>query len=538
VNIVRRQPTAGDLGSLRLGGGSFGTRQGSLDWNRSGEAGGTAFRINALRREGDGYRDGRESEVTAVRPSFTWRDERLGTLNVNVETVTADYRPDAGLPLVGGVLPQVPRERSYASPLDVSEQDILRAQIDWERPLNETVRLRNKLYLRRLDWQTDGTLLTGIVPSDPDPALSAPLIVRTLTQLEDDQRFVGNQFEAITEIGGDRVRHHLLTGVEIARQSDEFNLDVGLLPLIGVFDPVETTTGPPPPLPGQSARGDSDTDILAPYVVDQISVGERWAFTLGARLDRIEFDDAATGTERSDTEASPLLGAVYSPRPGLWLYGSAAGSFAPPSPRVAGDREPEESRQVEIGVRKDLRSDLRLSVAGYRLERENIAIPDDNGFTQQAGDQRSTGLELELAGRLPGAVDAAIAYAWTDAELTRFSEQIPFPPFPVADRSGNRPAFAPEHLASAWFSRSFGPHLRLGGGARWIGEQYIAEDNAARLDGYALLDAGLTWSTERWAASLHLRNLTDEEYETRGFGSFAVIPGEPAAAHLGVEYRW
>jgi len=536
VNIVRRQPTAADLGSLRLGGGSFGTRQGALDWNQAGEDGSTAFRVNGFWRESDGFRDGRESEVTAVRPSFTWRNERLGTLNVNVEALSSDYTPDAGLPLLGGELPAVPRERSYASPLDFSEQDIVRAQLDWERPFADRFRLRNKLYLRQLDWTTDGTLLSGVLPVGPLP--TDLLVLRTLTRLEDDQSFLGNQLEAVAELGSGRARHELLVGLELGRYSDEFSLDVGLLDPISLFAPVETTSGPPPPLPGQSSRGDSDTDVVAPYVVDQIRVGDRWAFTLGARLDRIDFSDSVTGTERDDTEVSPLVGAVYSPRAGLWLYASTARSFAPASPRVAGPRDPEESRQVEIGLRKDLRSDLRLSAAAYRLERENIAIPDDNGFTQQAGDQESVGLELELAGRLTHTVDAAISYAWTDAELTRFAEQIQFPPFPVIDRSGNRPAFAPEHLASAWLSRGFGDRFRLGGGLRWVGDQFIAEDNEAEIDGHALLDASLGWTAERWSATLHLRNLTDAEYETRGFGSFSVIPGDPVAAQLEVEYRW
>ena len=43
---------------------------------------------------------------------------------------------------------------------------------------------------------------------------------------------------------------------------------------------------------------------------------------------------------------------------------------------------------------------MHLTVAGYQLEREDIAIFDDNGFTAQTGSQRSRGVEVELAGSL------------------------------------------------------------------------------------------------------------------------------------------
>ena len=49
---------------------------------------------------------------------------------------------------------------------------------------------------------------------------------------------------------------------------------------------------------------------------------------------------------------------------------------------------------------------------------------------------------------------------------------------------------------------------------------------------------GLSMSFDDWRFSLHLENLTDEEYETRGFGSTSVIPGQPTSAYLSVDYRF
>ena len=159
---------------------------------------------------------------------------------------------------------------------------------------------------------------------------------------------------------------------------------------------------------------------------------------------------------------------------------------------MVGERRPERSRQVEIGARQSWRGGrVRATTSLYQLERENIAIPDDNGFTQQAGDQRARGVELELAAQPRPGLAVVASYAYTDSELTRFAELVQAGPptfaVLVLDRSGNRSAFAPEHLARAWVSQRFGGGLRLGAGLRYVGERFTAEDNLVELDDVLLL---------------------------------------------------
>lgn len=533
VNIVRKQPVPHDFATVGIGVGSFGTTEARFDLNTSGDEGVASFRLNGHWRESDGFRDGRDQAHTAVHPGFAWRPDDRRSLTVNLDLVSSDYRPDAGVPIVDGRLADVPRERSYASPLDDSAQDITRVQVDYEMNFGDRLTVRDKLYYRELDWQTRGTLISGLLPLGDDS-----LVFRTLFDLDDRQRFFGNQLELVWR----NDRHHLLLGVEALRSTDDFSLGVGLLPAISLRQPVaEPADVAVFPIPGQASSGDTETSVLAPYVVDQITLSERVRVLLGARFDTIEFDDRVSGTSRSDNELSPMAGLVFAPTQKTSVYANAARSFAPASTRVAGPREPEESRQYELGLRRSFaggRLDGVLAV--YQLERDNIAIPDDNGFTQQAGDQRSRGVEIEFGGQFGRGLSGTFAYAFTEAELTRFAElvQLPSPPFFVSlDRSGNTPAFAPESLFNAWLSRSFPAGLQVGGGLRWVDSQFIAEDNATELSAYALLDATVSYGTGSWRFSLNLQNLADEDYETRGFGSFSVIPGEPLSAGLRIEYR-
>jgi TonB-dependent siderophore receptor len=539
VNLVRKQPTPTPFAAVGLSAGNFDTFEAAVDINQplAGEA--LTFRINGLYRESDEHRDALGSEVTAINPALTWRPSDGTSINLNLEVATSDFIPDAGLPLVNGILPEVPRERSYGSPFDFSEQDIRRFQVDVEHRVSDRFRLRNKSYLRELDWETNGTLMSGVFPN---PFAGGNLTVaRTLTSLNDEQSFLGNQLEGVLSWSTGTVEHQLLFGLETSRQRDTFTLDVALLPSLDLLDPVETASEPLFYLPSQHQSGDSTTQVLAPYFVNQMSLSSRWQLFVGARLDHIEFEDESRSDRREDDEVSPLIGAVFSVTPSLTLYTNYASSFAPPSVRVTGERQPEKSEQIEVGLRQTLwNGSGGLSLAAYDLTRDNIAIADANGFTQQTGDQRSRGLEFELKGRLWRDVRAAFVYAYTDSELTTFSELVPTggnPPFLVFDRSGNRSALSPEHIANLWLGRSFG-RLDASLGARYVDDQFLAEDNLAAIDSHVTFDAAVLYSLSHWLLSLHLDNITDTDYETRGFGSASAIPGRPFGVRLGAEVRF
>lgn len=535
VNLVRRQPEPGSFATVGVRGASFDTNELTFDGNFGAADGSRSFRLNGLYRQGDAYRDDLESEVTLVNPSFAFRPNDRLSVNVNLEAGTSEFTPDAGLPVVGDIdRDNLPRRRSYRAAGDFSEQDLQRAQVDVEYRFSDSLQLRNKLYHRGLDWQTRGTLLVGVTAIAP----LTLAVTRTSTVLDDEQQTLGNQLELVWQGRTGRVEHHLLAGVEASRATDEYSLAAALISPVLVANPAIEF---PFAQPIFASAGDNETRVLAPYVIDQMKLSERFQVLVGARWDEIDFTDDLTGTDRNDGELSPMVGAVWQAHPSLALYGNWSESFSPASPRVVGPRDPETSTQTELGLRHTSPgSRFRATLAGYRLERENIAIPDDNGFTEQAGDQRSEGIELEAEGNFGHGLRAFLTYAWNDSELTRFREavQVPFPPFLfVFDRSGNRPAFAPEHLASLWLSQRLGSWT-LAAGARHVGERFAAEDNVLELDAYTLVSLSVLRDWQQFRFSVNLDNVTDEQYELRGFGSSAFIPGDPFTISVGAQYRW
>ena len=533
VQVVRKHAVAARFADVTLAYGRYGTYEGAADANLASRDGKLAFRLNAVGQGTDGYRDGRDGAIAGINPGLVWRPEQGTRVELSYEYLHSNQSPDSGLPFLNGELAGPSRTTSYQSPTDFSEQDVQRVRFDAERRLNDTFVLRDKLYFSALDWKSDGTLVLGAFPF-PDGNTYVP---RTQGLLDDRQRLFGNQLELVASFHTGDVAHQLVTGFEASRLDDTYTQYAQLLQPLDLTNPFEAELGIYPiPLPQATQAGDSQSRVLAPYVIDRLSLG-RFEILAGARYDDVHFEDASTSTTRDASRLSPLGGLVWKPVKEVSLYASGSLGFAPPSIQVVGPRDPEESRQLEGGVKLSFLGGKGFAGAAvYQLERENIAVPDSTGLSRQSGSQRSRGFELELSAEPRAGLGVRVHYAYTSAELTSFSEIVSFDQgFVVLDRTGNVPAFAPRHIASFWGTTPLGKGFSLGAGLRYVSEQYVAPDNRNLIDGYALCEAAVFYARGAARIGVHLRNLTGTQYATRGFGSDSAIPGRPFEAMARVE---
>jgi TonB-dependent siderophore receptor len=559
VNLARKQPFVGRQARVGLAYGSFARARANADLNWAAADGGLALRFNGLFSDAGNYRDDKDSRVWAFNPALTWRPDERTEFKFNFEYVDSEYRSDAGLPLVvdfinGGPpsLAAVSRKQSYQSPHDLSDQATYRLRLEASRQVTPALLVRGRAYYTDFNWVSRGTLFNGVFPTEQGELV----VSRTLTLLDDTQRLLGVQLETQAQFSTAGLEHQLLAGIEANRFTDVFTQDIVApdpripnnvaLPPIALFDPVESA----PALAGLSvlpfSAADARTVVLAPYLVDRVRVGRRLSVWAGGRFDLVDYSDPtpytdATGAERDQTQRdyksfNPLAGLVVQAHPDLSLYASAGTAFAPPSAQIAGERRAENSAQIEAGA-KARWWDGRLSGAAavYRLKRDNIAIPDAQGLTRQNGDQQSTGFELELSGQPTPAWLVFAGYAFVDAELSRFAE-VDQNTGQVLDRSGNQAAFAPRHTFNLWIDRRLPAGFEAGAGGRYVGEQSIAADNAYSLDAYMTVDATLAYSYGPWRWRLNAKNLTDTQYETRGFGAASVIPAEPLSLSMALEW--
>ena len=542
VNLIRKQPVFDDFMRLNASYGRFDAVRGSLDTGVANAEYGLAFRMNAFWQENDGYRDDKANDATGLNPALAWKINEDATLSVNLEWAENNFQPDTGIPFFGDALAPVARTTSYQSPSDFSQQELLRLRVDYVNRINDRLTLRNRFYHTDLDWASHGSIFLAIAPNES----GSYDLLRAQTQLDDRQKFTGNQLEAIVSLSAGATEHQLMVGLEWVRNSDLYRLDqLALLP-IDLFNPVEFLDTPLdiPIAPPTNVDGVSQNYAL--YALDHIRFSEQVHLYLGARFDRIDYEaqdliNGVVSNDRTDNEVSPMFGLVYAPTEKLTVYANAGGGFSPPSTLILGDAEPEHSQQAEVGVKlRMLGGRLAATMAAFQLDREDIGIPDETGITQQAGDQRTEGLELELTANLGRGWAVHGAYAYTDSELTKFS-QVSFFTGQTVDLSGNAAAFVPENLLNLWVAKVFGNGLGLAAGGRYVDSQFIAEDNQRAIEDYTVFDASVFFEAARWRAAINLKNLGDEEYETRGLNTpfvGSVIPSAPFEATGSVQLRF
>ena len=420
----------------------------------------------------------------------------------------------------------------YASSYDSSHQRVDRFQFDLEQQLRGSLELRVKLYHSRLDWQSDGTLLVGGFYFPP----FFEQTFRTLTLLDDDQRFSGGQFELAATAKTGSIRHELLAGLELGRQKDRFVLDVALLGPTAIFAPTTLADEPYQLLPFARRAGKVDSEIVAPYLVDRMVFSDRFELLLGARFDQVDVDAEGTAVSRKDEKVSPFIGLQLHPTSELSLYAQYSSSFEPPSSLTVGEAEPEEGEQLELGVRFEVGT-TRASFAVYQLEKSQIAIPSATGPLRRTGDQRSRGAEFELTGRTATELAWRFAYAYNDAELVEYRELVQTATgFSLLDYSGNTPTFAPEQLASLWLSKRFENGFGFGVGSRYVGSQWVDNANSFEIDDALFFDAALFYAWQKLQLNLAVENIGDEETFTRAFTQQSVVPAAGTTVKGGLRF--
>lgn len=553
INLSRKQPIFSNFANFSGSFGKFQSYRGTVDLGLTNQKSSLAFRLNGLFAGSDNYRDEKNNNVIAVNPALTWKINERSNLNINFEYVKSDYTPDSGIPLqVDLATPKIPddisRTSSFQPDSDFSDQKIARLKLNYDSRINESLVIRDKFYYTDQDWVSESVLLNGVRSIQG----LGELVFRSDSNLDDHQTMIGNQLELVFSFETGSTNHALLSGFEVNRLSDDFDVRFTGSSPVSLLDPEKEIPGVDPTegLEQFLAIGDGRAVTFAPYFIDRVSFSEAVQLFLGGRFDRINYKDDnridfefgfkaapdTTSTDRTYERFSPMAGLVVSPSPNVSLYANFGQAFAPPSTQVPGDPRVEESTQFEVGVKNKLfDGKVSFSVALYQLEKENVPIRSSFGPREEIGSQESRGLELEISSNLGNGLFGIFSYAFTDAELTKFTE-FDLGKFEPLDFSGMTPPFAPEHLLNFWITKEFSNGLGISGGGRYFSSQFIAPDNQFEIKEALTLDAAVTYRFNRFRWSVNLKNLTDTKFETRGFRNTSVIPANPFAVYGSIDF--
>ncbi|WP_300615298.1 TonB-dependent receptor [Dokdonella sp.] len=320
-----------------------------------------------------------------------------------------------------------------------------------------------------------------------------------------------------------------------------FDIDV-YAPVYGKVPPFDDIPAYNPGAENTLTSRRFDTDNLALYVSDLMTLTDHWKLSVGLRsfrenqeLTNLRDPAAPSEKKRSKKSALPMAGLLYQPDEHWTLYASYSESYVPADPAnldVNGNNpfDPLEGKQVELGVKAEGLMDgtLNASLALFRINQLNMM----NSFScplgvcyDQLGEARSEGVEIEANWTPTERVQMTFGYAYTDARVTK--SNIPL-------QVGAQLANAPRHMANTWLSYAFSDDWRGGFGLTYTGayQGLVPSDKSPGLmpmPGATVADLALTYVQPSYSVNLKLGNLFDKTYyEATGLTApVQVVPGAP-----------
>jgi catecholate siderophore receptor len=533
-----------------LDAGTDSTRRATTDINLPYKT--TAFRLNLMGNEGGAAgRDIAHYRRYGIAPSLAFG---LGTptrVTLSLLNQQADDTPDYGLPWLFNQPAPVDRHNFYgfANGNYLHTKDNLattRAEHDFNAHLTIRNQTRYARYVRDVRI-TEPQIPAGTTLATP---LSSIQVTRNQIASNSVEAFLANQSDATVNFQTGRVRHTLVTGVELDREdSDPTRPRYTGVPATNLVhpNPSDSFAGVPAITTNVHTRSSS----IAAYAIDTAKFGRHWEVSGSFRYDRFNthYTQAvapAAAFSRLDRLPSWRAAVVYKPIVPLSVYVSGGNSWNPSAESLSlsagtANLPPEESRTYETGVKWDTaHPGLSLRTALFRTDKLNAREPDpaNSLLNVLAGRQRVNGFQTELSGHVTGRWEARASYAWLDATLvaSRF--------YPAA--IGAQLANVPRHTFAAWNNWQLPWRVRVGFGANFAGARTASSTVPIEPISGLIKQAPSYWVFNAMAeykvgehAALHANvyNLADRYYYDQLHPSH-IVPGPARSALMGIRFKF
>jgi len=535
-NVVTKQPLAERTVTLGSQLNDQGMKRGTLD--ASGpldEEGRLAYRLNVVGEGGDTFRDHVETERYGVTPVLTWQASDDTKVIFEGDFMRNNHPLDRGLTRFANQK-GTPSRDTFWGDKDVGKlhNDNSMAQLRFEHLLNDNWTLGGGF-----QW-LDGTLQGNAIEANSLAAdghtLNRNFNYRKLEWTDKD-----TQLNLTGHFSTGGFDHTLLTGVEfedydyksiIQRSSAAYTSDI--------FNPVYGK--PRPALTSTPTHDKENLKTYAAFVQDQVALTERLKVLAGARFERFEhqyetYVKDGQSWEASDNAVTPRVGVTYDLTDTLAVYADAARSFKPNTgaSRDGAGFEPEKGKSYEMGIKwEGLDRQLSVDAAIYQIDKKNVLTtdPEDANYKVAAGQVRSRGFDLNVAGNLTPEWRVIGGYAYVDAEVTKDNT------IRVGSPLANIPRNSFSLLNVYEFQDGRLKGLGLGAGAKYVDERAGQTSNTAfSMDAYTVVDLlGYYKVNDKVRLNLDVKNLFNRDFEEGAFGNFYAYPGAPRTVQVGIAY--
>ncbi|MDA9506884.1 TonB-dependent receptor [Bradyrhizobium sp. CCBAU 11386] len=553
VNTISKRPELYQHGSVTLLGSTYANNRSGADGllDITGPIGdqGLAYRFIGYGVSEDYWRNfGRHREML-VAPSLAWYGQDT-TVQLNYEHREFIYPFDRGTafnPATGAPL-AVPATRRLDEPFNNTwgTSDLMQASVehrlnqDWKvyagYSYNTETFSANQLRITSIDFKT------GAEKRSNDGTGSSLSNVSYGTSYISGGFWLGNMRNDVV-FGGDGQYRTIYRDTLIRQATPAFN----------VYNPVYGLIGPGTTA---SSQDSAQTDKLGQWSLffqDTLHLTERFALVGGVRY--MDYDQIAgrgknpfnTNTNVSQDKVLPLGGAIFKLTDQISLYASYTESLKPNSTiapiGVVVDSKvaPEEGVSYETGIKFDLNKRISGTLALYDLDKKNVQTTITNSANvveiHTVGRAHSRGVELDVTGRLTDSWALIGSYGYTDARVTA-SEDVTL--------LGRKLQNVALNTASLYLVYDFGTalpgQLRLGGGARYVGDRPGDAINSFFLPSYVVADIFATYETKYQNTPVvyqfNVKNLFDTVYYPSAVNNLNVAVGDARRVSLSATVKF
>lgn len=548
VNLVSKKPELTQYNAVTVRGSTYGDGKngsgGAFDSTGALGDSGFAYRMVVDHEDEDYWRNFGTHRETLIAPSLAWYGERTKLLFAyeHREFLTPFDRGTLIDPRTNHPL-DISRKERLDEPFNDMEgrSDLYHFEADHE--LNDDWKAHFGYSWNRETYDASQVRVTAI---DTKKGTLTRSMDGTQNAISTD-RFTTASLEGKVNVLG--MQHDLVFGVddEYRKIYREDLIRQKSLTTFSYLNPVYgrevmgTTVSAPDSAQTDKLRSDSL------FLQDSIHLNEQWILVAGGRFQ--EYDQYAgkgvpfkANTDSNGQKWVPRAGLVYRYTDALSFYGSYTESFKPnstiaplsgSSTVLDGSIAPEEAKSWELGARLDMPGSITGNIALFDIKKRNVLVANSEGPTtiySAAGEVRSRGLEVDLSGQLSEHWNLIGSYAYTDAEVTEDPEYKGKRLQNVAKNSGS--------LSAVYdFGNVFGgDQLRVGAGARYVGERAGNAVNDFDLPSYTVADAFATYDTtvegQKVKFQLNVKNLFDRTYYTSSASRFFVSMGDSRQVSL------
>jgi iron complex outermembrane receptor protein len=491
----------------------------------SGSSGSIQSRLTADVGRQRSHIDVIEGDHGSIDPTIALHNEHGTTLTLHgrwSQVLQQDY---SGLPILGTIKgapytidpdlfpasPDIPRTRSQVQSIDAT----------LEQRFGEHVTLTVPMQYAKSSFYQYGQYLFTANPS------FAPVYAM-------DSAFVSQELEEFSitptltcHANWDGIHSTTIVGADFDHTTES-----GVMIGGSAFPLVDVTNFTPPPYvldPALATYIDADNVYrsLGAFAQTQATFADWFTVVGGVRYAYVQIRDRdrISGDQTySENRLLPRIGVIAQATDMLSIFADYGEGFrAFPYSQFTADPKPEESDQIEAGIKLTEDGLVDATVAVFQLTRTNVNTADPLGgpLQVQTGEQRSRGAEFDLQ-ITPNEYWTIVAnYALTGTKVTQDSTY-----------EGNDLMGIPRHAGRLWIGYAFAGALEglgIGGGITAMSAQQVDIANTAKTPSHVTVDAGAHYIWNAYTISVGAKNLFDKEYyEPNSYiGGPRVTPGEP-----------